>query len=123
MLLIKATGHSEAGVQPSSERIEAMHAYCDKLANAGVLRASEGLYPSALGMRLTYPAAGGKPAVMVGPFEERKGMVAGIMTIEVQSEEQAYEWALQMPDPNGYGEGEVELRQVFEDTKPIRRSL
>ena len=41
-------------------------------------------------------------------------MIAGYTLIEVKSREEAIEWAMRMPDPHGYGEGQIELRQVFE---------
>lgn len=49
-----------------------------------------------------------------GPFTEAKEMIAGYTLIEVKSREEAIEWALRMPDPHGFGQGEIELRQVFE---------
>lgn len=41
-------------------------------------------------------------------------MIAGYTLIEVKSREEAIEWAMRMPDPHGFGQGEIELRQVFE---------
>lgn len=49
-----------------------------------------------------------------GPFTEAKEMIAGYTLIEVKSREEAIEWALRMPDPHGFGQGQIELRQVFE---------
>ena len=49
-----------------------------------------------------------------GPFTEAKEMIAGYTLIEVKSREEAIEWALRMPDPHGFGQGEIELRQVYE---------
>jgi hypothetical protein len=69
---------------------------------------------SASGIRISYPEPGGKPKVVDGPFTEAKEMIAGYTLIEVKSREEAIEWALRMPDPHGFGQGEIELRQVFE---------
>ncbi|MNE85148.1 YCII-related domain protein [compost metagenome] len=49
-----------------------------------------------------------------GPFTESKELIAGFTLIEVKSREEAVQWAMRMPDPHGFGEGEIELRQVFE---------
>lgn len=38
----------------------------------------------------------------------------------MKSEEEAYEWAIRMPDPHRFGEGEIELRQVYEAAELIR---
>ncbi len=62
---------------------------------------------------------------MDGPFSEAKELIAGYTLIEVKSREEAIEWALRMPDPHGFGQGEIELRQVFEaeDLTDIPESL
>ncbi|WP_082232945.1 YciI family protein [Halobacillus massiliensis] len=114
VILVKASKDSEAGVHPSQELIDAMMKYNEELANAGVLIAGEGLHPSSAGFRISYPEPGKKPKVMDGPFTESKELIAGFTLIEVHSKEEAFEWALRMPDPHGFGEGEIEVRQVFE---------
>jgi hypothetical protein len=114
MLIVKATKDSEAGVMPSQELLNAMMRYNEELVKAGVLVAAEGLHPSSGGIRISYPVSGGKPKVMDGPFTEAKELIAGFTLIEVRSREEAIEWAMRMPDPHGFGEGEIELRQVFE---------
>ncbi|QTH46210.1 YciI family protein [Cohnella sp. LGH] len=114
MMIVKATQDSEAGVLPSQELLEAMSRYNEELARAGVLVAADGLHPSTGAIRISYPEPGGKPKVVDGPFTEAKEMIAGFTLIEVKSREEAIEWAMRMPDPHGSGEGEIELRQVFE---------
>jgi hypothetical protein len=114
MMIVKATKDSEAGVMPSQELLNAMMKYNEELVKAGVLVAAEGLHPSTSGIRISYPIPGGKPKVMDGPFTEAKELIAGFTLIEVRSREEAIEWAMRMPDPHGFGEGEVELRQVFD---------
>lgn len=114
MLIVKASGHSEAGVKPSRALMEAMAAYNETLDKAGVLLSAEGLQPSTSGLRISYPIPGGKPKVTVGPFAWEKQLIAGYTLIEVESEEEAIQWAMRMPDPQGYGNGEIELRQLFE---------
>ncbi|MGG3306891.1 YciI family protein [Paenibacillus lautus] len=114
MLIVKATTDSEAGVMPSQKLIDAMQKYNEELVKAGVLLAADGLQPSSNAIRISYPEPGGKPKMMDGPFTEAKELIAGYTLIEVKSKEEAIEWALRMPDPHGFGQGEIELRQVFE---------
>lgn len=114
MMIVKATTDSEAGVMPSQELIEAMQKYNEELVKAGVLLAADGLMSSSNGIRISYPEPGGKPKMVDGPFTETKEIIAGYTLIEVKSREEAIQWALRMPDPHGFGQGEIELRQVFE---------
>lgn len=117
MMIVKATEDSEAGVLPSKEQLDAMMRYNMELARAGVLLAADGLHPSSGAIRISYPEPGGKPKVTDGPFTEAKELIAGYTLIEVKSREEAIEWAMRMPDPHGYGAGQIELRQVFEPTE------
>ncbi|MCS7464985.1 YciI family protein [Paenibacillus doosanensis] len=114
MMIVKATTDSEAGVMPSQELLDAMLRYNEELAKAGVLLAADGLQPSSGGIRISYPEPGGKPKVVDGPFTEAKEIIAGFTLIEVKSREEAIEWAMRMPDPHGGGQGEIELRQIFD---------
>ncbi|OBZ11072.1 MULTISPECIES: YciI family protein [Bacillales] len=122
MLIVKATKHSEAGVKPSREHIEAMAAYHESLARAGVLIASEGLQPSSSGLRFTYSLHGEMPVVTVGPFAREKELVAGFTLIDVKSEDEAIKWAKRMPNPSGSGQGEVELRGLLDDENLLNAS-
>ncbi|MDU5107025.1 YciI family protein [Clostridium sp.] len=114
MLIVKASKNSEAGNLPSSELIKAMNKYNDDLVKAGVRVMAKGLKPSSNGIRISYPKLGEKPVVTEGPFTETKDLIAGFILIDVNSREEAVEWAMNMPDPQGYGEGQIELRQVFD---------
>jgi len=120
MMIVKATQDSETGVKPSEELFAAMMRYNEELAKAGVLLAADGLQSSSNGIRISYPEPGGKPKVTDGPFTEAKELIAGYTLIEVKSKEEAIEWAMRMPDPHGFGEGEIELRQVFETPELTR---
>ncbi|ULL18568.1 YciI family protein [Paenibacillus sp. H1-7] len=116
MLLVKASKHSEAGVKPGRELIDAMEVYLESMSRAGVLLAADTLLPSSSGVRISYPkpGGGGKPKVTIGPFEVEQGLVTAFTLIEVKTMEEAMEWAMRMPDPHGYGEGEIELRPLVE---------
>jgi hypothetical protein len=120
VMIVKATRHSESRVRLSRELVDAMTAYNEDLARAGVLLVAEGLYPSSGGIRISYPVPCGKPNVTPVPFGQADKLIVGLTLIDVESEEQAYEWAIRMPDPHGFGEGEIELHQVFEAPEQIR---
>lgn len=117
MMIVKATTDSEAGVMPSQETVDAMLKYNEELVKAGVLVAGEGLHPSSNAVRISYPTPGGKPVITDGPFAETKELIAGFWIIDVSSKEEAIEWALRAPDPHGGGQGQIEIRQVFEDAE------
>lgn len=113
MILVKATADSEAGVMPSEELLAEMATFHEELASAGVLRHADGLQPSAKGWRIRY--SGDKRSVVDGPFAETKELVAGYTMIEVGSREEAMQWTRKFPNPAvDRGEGEIEVRQVFE---------
>lgn len=114
MLMIKASPTSEAGKLPSTELMEAMSQYNKELMDADVRVMAHGLHPSSNGIRLSYTNPGEKPVVTEGPFANPKELVSGFFLIDVASKEEAIEWAMRLPDPIGNGEGEAELRQVFE---------
>ncbi|MFC5402241.1 YciI family protein [Cohnella soli] len=115
MMIVKASKNAEAGILPSSELREAMSKYNEELIEAGVRVMAKGLHPSSNGIRLSYPEPGKKPVVTDGPFTETKELIAGFFLIDVKSREEAIEWAMRAPDPMGHGEGQIELRQVWEE--------
>lgn len=110
MVLIKADQNSEAGVPPSEELLTAMGKYNEELVNAGIMLAGEGLHPSARGKRVRF--SGEKRTVIDGPFTEAKELIAGFWLWQVKSMDEAVEWTTRFL--NVLGEGECELRLVFE---------
>ena len=114
MLIVKASTDSEAGAPGRKEMFDAMKKFNDELKQAGAFVLAEGLYPTSSAIRISYPEPGGKPKVVDGPFTEAKEIIAGYTLIDVKSREEAIEWAMRMPDPHGNGEGQIELRQVYE---------
>ena len=115
MMIIKANKDTEAGVMPEEKTLAAMGKYNEELVKAGVMLSGEGLHPSSKGARVRF--SGGKPTVVDGPFAETKELIAGFWIIQVKSREEAIEWAKRVPfDPDVHmgGEGEIELRQIFE---------
>lgn len=113
MLIVKASKNSEAGKLPSPELMEAMTKYNEELVKAGIRVMAKGLHPSSNGMRISFQQPGEAPVVTEGPFSETKDLIAGFILIDVESREEAIEWAMRMPDPQGHGEGQIELRQLF----------
>ena len=113
MMLVKASKDSEAGAMPDNRLIAAMTKYNEEMAKAGILLDLAGLQPSSKGARIKF--SGGKPTVIDGPFPETKDLIAGYWLIQVNSKQEAIDWAKRCPSPHGEGtEGEIELRQLFE---------
>jgi hypothetical protein len=113
MMIVKANQASEAGVMPSERLLAEMGRFNEELVKAGVLLAAEGLQPSAKGARVRF-TRDGKRRVIDGPFTEAKELIAGFWLIQAKSKEEAVEWARRCPCPHADGEGEIEIRQLFE---------
>ncbi|HEX6815992.1 MAG TPA: YciI family protein [Gemmatimonadaceae bacterium] len=109
MIIVKANADSEAGKLPSAHELTEMTKFNEELAKAGVMLEGEGLHASSKGARVRF--GGGKPKVIDGPFAETKELVAGFWIWSVKSKEEAIEWVKRAP----FKEGEVEIRQVFEN--------
>lgn len=113
-------GIESADWMPSKENAEAMGAYNDALAKAGVLLALDGLHSP--DEAVTVSGKGGKVAVTDGPYTEAKEMIGGYWILEVSSREEALEWARRCPAVTGPAQhpehqGPVpylELRQIFD---------
>jgi hypothetical protein len=76
---------------------------------AGVLLATEGCLPSALGARVR--RSGSKVTVTDGPFTEAKELIGGFALLQANSKEEAIELAKKFLEVAG--EGECEIRQIF----------
>lgn len=112
MILVKATDETEAGVLPTEEEIAAMTKFNEAMVDAGILLAGEGLHPSSKGARVRF--SGGKTTVIDGPFAETKELLAGFWIIQVDSKEEAIEWAKRCPVLRPDQESELEIRQIFD---------
>jgi hypothetical protein len=110
--LLKADAQSEAGAPPSAELIERMGTFIEEVTKAGVLLDTDGLKPSSQGKRVAY--ANGKATVIDGPFTESKELVASYAVFQVQTWDDAIRWTTRFLEV--LGEGEVELRPIFEPT-------
>ncbi len=116
IMFVKADSSTEAGALPSREDLEVMGRYNDELIKAGVLLHAEGLQPSSKGAKVAF--RNGKPQVTDGPFAGAGDLVAGFWIIEVNSKDEAIEWAKRVPfdrlPTRRAGGPEIEVRQVFE---------
>ena len=110
IVLVKATGDSEAGNMPTTELLESMGRYNEELAAAGIMKGGEGLHPSAKGKRVHFDGA--SRTVSDGPFDATEELVAGFWIWEVKDMAEAIEWAKRCPNPMP-GPSDLEIRPVF----------
>ena len=113
MMMIK--GDRERGHLTSEEFLAQMSKYNEELSKAGVLQDLSAFHWSAEGVRVKF--AGGKRTVINGPFGEAKEVVAGYWILQVNSMDEAIQWAKRLPFEAGgepEAEGEMEIRQLFE---------
>ncbi len=110
MLMIpKGYESAKAGTMPDPKAVAAMMKYNEELKKAGVLVTLDGLHPPSMGARVSF--AGGKPTVTDGPFAETREVIGGYWMIQVQSKQEAIEWAKRCP---GSDNEVIEIRQVQE---------
>ena len=111
MMLMIPLGYEAAppDVKLDPERVAAMMRYNEALKDAGVLITLDGLHPPSTGARVAFP--GGKPVVTDGPFTESKEVLGGYWMIEVDSRQQAIDWAKKCP---ASANEIIEIRQVQE---------
>jgi hypothetical protein len=120
MVMIKTTGADEArstpgGLTPAEieQMLTAMGEYNEKLVKAGIMLDGAGLRPTSMGAKVVFE--GGNTSVVDGPFTEAKEIIGGYWTWQVNSIEEAVEWAKQCPKhPDGQWEA-LEIRQYAED--------
>ena len=114
MILVKATGDSEAGKMPSEKLLSEMIGFHEEMAKAGILVDGAGLRASRNGWRIQY-GKHGKRTLVDGPFTETKELVAGYTVINVKSREEAIAWTKRFPNPSlDGGEAQIEVRPFFE---------
>lgn len=89
----------------------AYKAYMQAMAKAGVLKSSNGLYPTS--SATTVRVASGKPQVLDGPYADSKEQLGGFHIIEVPDLDAAIAWASRSPTAL---HGAVEVRPVREGT-------
>jgi hypothetical protein len=110
-MLMIPKGYEKAapGVMPDAKAVAAMMKYNESLQKAGVLLALDGLHPPSMGVRVSFSR--GKPTVTHGTSSEVKEVLGGYWMIQVNSKEEAIEWASRCP---GSDDEVIEVRQVQE---------
>jgi len=111
MMLMIPKGYEKAapGTMPDAKAVEAMMKYNKSLKEVGVLLSLEGLHPPSAGARITFSR--GKSMVRYGPFAGVKETLGGFWMIQVDSREEAIEWATRCPASDNEI---IEIRQVQE---------
>ena len=100
----------ETNQPPSAQHMADMEQLIAKHMKTGALIATEGCLPSALGARVRRD--GTSVTVTDGPFTESKEVVGGFAILQANSKAEAIELAKEFL--NVAGEGECELRRVYE---------
>lgn len=108
MVAIKASPESEAGEMPSEELLSQMGAFNQALSDAGIMKAGEGLKPTSEAKRMFFN--GTAREVADGPFVETKELIAGFWLWQVDSMEDAIDWAKRIP----FQGGSIDIRPIFE---------
>lgn len=108
MVLVKSDPAGEDRLPDESE-LRAMGAFNERLVEAGIMLAGEGLHPSRRGRRVRFEGGGGH-TVTDGPFAETRELLAGYWLWQVRSLDEATEWIKRAPFPPGM---ELELRPVM----------
>jgi hypothetical protein len=103
----------ETGKPPSPEMMEKMGKLVEDSMRKGEVLATEGCLPSALGVRVR--KAGDKVTVKDGPFTESKEVIGGFAILNAGSKEEAVEMTRKFLAVAG--DGECEIRQIFEGPK------
>lgn len=111
MLLIKTSRLAETN-PPRMDLREKMDTYNDALDAAGVKVMAKGLYPDSQGFKVVFKKEGREPEFVQGPFLDDHNQLAGFFILELPSMAAAIDWLKKAPDPQGFGEGEIELRQI-----------
>jgi hypothetical protein len=110
MLMIpKGYEKAEPGTMPDAKAVAVMMEYNKSLQEAGILLGLDGLHPASMGARVSF--AGGKARVTDGPFAEAKEVLGGYWMIQVNSKEEAIDWAKRCPASDNEV---IEVRQVQE---------
>lgn len=104
----------ETNKPTTPEEMEKMGKLIEQKMKEGTLVATEGCLPSALGARVRI--TGDEFQVTDGPFTESKEIVGGFALLEARSKAHAIELVKEFLLV--VGEGECELRQVYEGPQP-----
>jgi hypothetical protein len=98
------------GTPPTQQEMAEMGKFIEESFKSGVLIATEGCLPSALGARVRL--SGGKFSVTDGPFTEAKEVVGGFALMRAGSKQEMIDLTKRFLAIAG--DGETEIRQVYE---------
>jgi hypothetical protein len=98
------------GTPPREEEMAEMGKLIEESFKSGILLATEGCLPTSLGARIR--RTDGQFKVTDGPFTEAKELVGGFALIHTKSKDEAVAFTKKFM--NIAGDGEVEIRQVYE---------
>lgn len=101
---------TETNEPPTPELMAEMGKLIEEMTKAGTLLATEGCLPSIMGARVR--RSGKKLTVTDGPFTEAKEVIGGFALLQAKSKAEAIE--LTKHFLNVAGDGECELRQIFD---------
>jgi len=110
MKFISIYKNVERNTPPSQEEMTTMGKLIEEGFKAGWLVATEGCLPTAKGARVR--RSGNNISVIDGPFTESKEVIGGFAILRANSKAEAIELAKQFLKLAG--EGECELRQIYE---------
>jgi hypothetical protein len=88
-----------------------MGKFIEEMMKSGALNSTEGCLPSSNGARVRL--SGGKLTVTDEPFTETKELIGGFALLQAKSKQEAIELTKRFLNFVG-GEGECELRQLYE---------
>ena len=108
----QASKRNESGAPPSQEEIARMNVLIEQMTKAGTLLSTEGCKPSASGARVRQTKQ--KVTVTDGPFTESKELIAGFAILNAKSKAEAIELTKRFLGVAG--DGEVEIRQLWEES-------
>jgi hypothetical protein len=91
MIMHKIAPRAEPNTTIATKGTNIFNQWTRELAEAGLLLASERLQPSSQGVRLR--VSGGNSKVIDGPFTEAKEVIGGYCVAQVNSENEAIDWA------------------------------
>ena len=100
----------ERNTRPAAEEMAAMGKLIEEGMEAGWLLGTEGCLPSQLGARVRRD--GTRVTVIDGPFAETKELVGGFAILNANTKDEAIELCRKFLQVAG--EGECELRQLYE---------
>jgi len=109
IVFVKSSKDIETGSMPDKKDLVEMGRFNEKLVDAGMMLAGEGLKPSSKGSRIRF--SNGKPTVIDGPFSETKELVAGFWILQAKSKDEVLDWMKRAP----FKDGELEIRPIVED--------